>query len=122
MGVFLDGCEDNLEEEQDDNLFDTLKSNFRVTPQLRDMLKSVLPSSADIHAMTELKYDDVHVCESGFGSGHFTSMMLLQNSTSVTVFDMFARKHQQNIKNEIFFLSTLEVQAKHTFSQTHFMI
>ena len=57
MGVFLDGCEEDLEEEED--LFDTLKSNFRVTPQLRDMLKSVLPSSVDIHAETELKYDDI---------------------------------------------------------------
>ena len=49
----------------------------------------------------KLKYDNVHVCESGFGSGHFTSMMLLQNHTSVTVFDMFAMDHQRKIRNNI---------------------
>jgi len=56
-----------------------------------------------VHLVNELKsrYDDVHICESGFGSGHFTSMMLLQNKTSVTVFDIFSMHHQKKLKQSI---------------------
>lgn len=53
-------------------------------------IKRIFQLIEDVHKTNDL----VHVCESGFGAGHFSSMVLLLNYTKVTSFDIFKNVHQ----------------------------